>query len=125
MFVEIRLDMNFTLFGSPVHATADGAASLIWQPLPRHVKSLWLRLPAWSQAFIRLSVTRVMITVSGLALMPKLKLLVAFYQTVSSLSTVYGARLPADYYRMMQAIDFFDLDWSGMVLAHGRAVGGV
>lgn len=75
------------------------AASTRQDRLVRHVA-------AWQQ--------RILLKMHALALMPKLKLCIAFYQSIEMLPKVYGVRLPAMYYEWMRYLTWFNLDWSAM-----------
>lgn len=53
---------------------------------------------------------------NSLVIMPKLKIIIAFYQSVQSIPTIYGVSLPRQYYLWMRAFDWLELDWSSLVV---------
>jgi predicted outer membrane repeat protein len=65
---------------------------------------------------------RVMFKIKSLALMPKAKLVIAFYQCVQVFPAVYGITLPDVYYEWMSVIDFLQFDWAGLVVP-GACIG--
>ena len=66
---------------------------------------------AWHRATI-LFLRRAQQKMSALGLMPKLKLLIAFYQSVTLLPNVYNVQLPPRYYEWMRIFDIIQIDWS-------------
>ena len=46
-----------------------------------------------------------------LSLMPKVKLILAFTQSVTVLPTVYNVRLPSIYYEWTSHLNIFQIDW--------------
>ena len=89
---------------------------------------LWVyfRPPKSVHCLLRASLLlrRAHLKLHAFALMPKLKLVVAFYQSVQVLPTVYNVELPEDYYKWMSAIDFLRLDWSNLVVPGACLKGG-
>ena len=61
---------------------------------------------------------------SALALIPKLKLYIAFSQSIAVLPTVYNVQLPPEYYRWTSFLDVFKLDWSGLAIPGACLPGG-
>ena len=66
---------------------------------------------------------RLMFRLLGLGLIPKCKLLIAFYQSVQALPKVYSVELPPEYYEWMQVVDWLELDWTALVVP-GSCLGG-
>ena len=62
--------------------------------------------------------------ISALALMPKIKLIIAFYQSVQVLPTVYSVELPPEYYRWMSVFDWVQLDWLNTIVPGACLEGG-
>jgi len=53
--------------------------------------------------------------IRGLSLMPKLKLLVAFFQSVHTLPSVYGVTMPPYYFTWMKAFEWIHFSFDGLV----------
>ena len=81
------------------------------------------RLRRCSSLALRL-LRRLHLKVNKFALTPKAKLLIAFYQSVQVLPTVYSVELPEEYYEWMSAVSFLELDWSGLVVPGACLDGG-
>ncbi|KAL1499729.1 hypothetical protein AB1Y20_012416 [Prymnesium parvum] len=62
--------------------------------------------------------------ISNLALIPKLKLAVSFFQTVGFLPAVYGLGLPDYYYNWIDFVHIFDLDWMAVLFPTACLAGG-
>jgi len=63
-------------------------------------------------------------SISALALIPKLKLFIAFSQTVVVLPTVYNVHLPPKYYMWTSFLDIFKFDWSSIAIPGSCLHGG-
>jgi hypothetical protein len=61
---------------------------------------------------------------TSLSLIPKLKLLLAFYQSVVVLPTVYNVHLPDYYYDNLRFLNLFQIDWSGVTVPGACLEGG-
>eukprot|EP00966_Prymnesium_polylepis_P256289 5920565-Prymnesium_polylepis.1 len=53
---------------------------------------------------------------TNVAIVPKTKLAIAFFQTVSYLPSVYGLELPDSYYSWLTFLSAFEIDWSGFAI---------
>ena len=58
------------------------------------------------------------------ALIPKLKLLIAFYQSAVAIPRVYDVALPPEYYQWMRLITVFDINWDFLVVPGACLPGG-
>ena len=69
-------------------------------------------------------IRRVLIKAGSHALIPKIKLLIALYQTVISIPTVYDVALPPAYYRWMKFVTVVDINIDALVVPGSCLPGG-
>ena len=61
---------------------------------------------------------------SALALVPKLKLFISFFQCAMALPSVYNLSMPSSYFKWTAFMDFLAIDWSGFVIPGSCLPGG-
>jgi len=88
------------------------------------VPLLTIRLVPGAHAYAVRSWSRGMAALTSLALIPKLKLVIAFFQIVSLLPAVYGLKLPSYYYDWVDFIKIFEFDWSSAIIPASCLSGG-
>ncbi|KAL1527384.1 hypothetical protein AB1Y20_016052 [Prymnesium parvum] len=91
-----------------------GAALFTWMGKQRHL------LIRHFLIFVKRSLLRI----STLALMPKLKLVIAFYQSVLALPRVYDVHMPASYYDWVSAFEWLELSFDDLVIPGACVNGG-
>ena len=72
---------------------------------------------------MRVEIDRVSSKFRVLQMVPRVKLLICFYQIVCALPDVYGVKMPAWYDESMEVFNWVSFDWSHYVLP-GACVGG-
>ena len=73
---------------------------------------------------IALSIRRLVSKVRNLHLMPRVKLLIMFYQIVVAMPQVYGVSMPQWYSKAMNTFAWFDLDWTNYLFPGACISGG-
>ena len=71
-----------------------------------------------------LCVRRIHQLATAVSLVPKLKLVLAFYQSAAVLPTVYNVELPDLYYEWTGWMNIFDIDWSNFFIPGACLEGG-
>jgi len=79
-----------------------------------------------TKSLLRLSMllNRILLQLQTFSLMPKVKLVIAFYQSVMMLPNVYNIPLPREYYQWMNVFDAIQLDWSAFFVPGACLRGG-
>ena len=88
------------------------------------VRSVWPSLIRRSQcaSTMTATLTRSLATASRLGVLPKLKLLLGYYQVVLAVPLVYDVHLPHEYVDAMRVFELIRFDWDG-VLSPAACVG--
>ena len=76
----------------------------------RHSRAMTIRRD------LELGVRRLYQALAAVSLVPKLKLVLAFYQSVAVLPTVYNVKLSHTYYKWTGFLNVFDIDWSNFAI---------
>ena len=84
----------------------------------RHSRAMTIRRD------LELGVRRLYQAVAAVSLVPKLKLVLAFYQSVAVLPTVYNVKLSHTYYKWTGFLTVFDIDWSNFAIPGACLEGG-
>ena len=84
----------------------------------RHSRAMTIRRD------LELGVRRLYQALAAVSLVPKLKLVLAFYQSVAVLPTVYNVKLSHTYYKWTGFLNVFDIDWSNFAIPGACLEGG-
>ena len=76
------------------------------------------------QRAVGLLLRQLLAKIYALALVPKLKLFISFFQCAMALPSVYNVSLPDSYYKWTAFMDFMSIDWSGFAIPGACLPGG-
>ena len=77
-----------------------------------------------AQRAVGLLLRQLLAKVYALALIPKLKLFISFFQCAMAVPSVYNVTLPDSYFRWTAFMDFLSIDWSGYAIPGACLPGG-